>query len=544
VGCGIDYSIYFLSYSDTARLSDVGCRMSEPNQEPSGSDIRHPTSDIARALKALSRPLIAGAATSIVGFAAVAFSSVHALRDFAILGSLGLTLCLAGVLWVLPALLNLIGRLPRFASPSPRLPSLTAPLTSPHLCIAICLLALLAAGIAVGLRPPRFETNLNVMHPMPNPPLETERDIGEKFGASDTLLLYIEAHTSDELVRRAHQAARAIDPLRADLSISGVFGLSTLLPDPQQIPARRAALANISADQVLADFDTAVADSSFDPAAFTDYKTFLRRLLTANQPPTLDSLTAAPQLATMLTSRDSAHPAALTIITLAPQHGTGEELTLQDARTRDTTVTTLRTALQGLEGVTLTGLPIIGYDIEHAVRRDLPIIIAAAAFIVLLILIPTFRSWRLAALSCIPVVFGIAVLLGYMAAAGEHFNLANIVAIPLLIGVGEDYGIFLVSMAGAQAKNGQLGDAAPNLPFANLRFAHLPLAPAFHAILLTSSASIIGFGSLAFTSVPAVQSMGRVVAVGIAACVIGALFLLAPILTPPPSGPDKPPRRR
>jgi len=42
-------------------------------------------------------------------------------------------------------------------------------------------------------------------------------------------------------------------------------------------------------------------------------------------------------------------------------------------------------------------------------------------------------------------------------------------------------------------------------------------------------ATIVGFGSLMWTRVPAVQSLGFAVAVGIGACLACVLFLLTPI---------------
>ena len=52
------------------------------------------------------------------------------------------------------------------------------------------------------------------------------------------------------------------------------------------------------------------------------------------------------------------------------------------------------------------------------------------------------------------------------------------------------------------------------------------LAPVCHAVTICALATIIGFGSLAWTSVPAVRSLGFAVAVGIGACLFAALFLV------------------
>jgi predicted RND superfamily exporter protein len=507
VGCGVDYSIYFLSYYETARLTG------------SGSEIRHPTSHIEDALRSLAVPLTAAAATSIVGFAAVAFSSVRALQDFAVLGALGLTLSLAGVLWVLPAMLGVSSRIGRIAGTGPRIQIggiIRSICARPTFWVSACMLMCLGAGAAAALHPLAFETNLNVMHPSPNAPLETQLKIGEKFGSADTMLIYIEAATPEELVAKSYRVHKALaSPAIADVGVTGYFGLPTLLPDPSIAQARSAELAKLNIDHILADFDAAVAASSFDAAAFDQFKDFLRHLLATTTAPTLATFAKYPAVASMLTARDASHPAAMSLVNLGAAKGES----VQDARARDAAVTTVRAAIADIPGATLTGLGVIGYEVEHAVRHDLPIIILIASIAVLLILIPSLRSPRDAAMACIPVVFGLVILMGYMGLAGEHLNLANTVAVPLLIGVGIDYGIFLVSMAQQARANNEGREGLLR------RF-----AASFHAILLTATTSIIGFGSLAFTSTPAVASMGRVVAIGIAACVAGALLLLAPLL--------------
>jgi predicted RND superfamily exporter protein len=527
VGCAVDFSIYMLSYYENSRrsIADCGLRIAD-SKFGIKTATRNPQSAIEDALSSLAVPLTAAAATSIVGFAAIAFSSVHALKDFAVLGALGLTLALAGVLWVLPAMLRLSERAGRFASAGPRFHvGRLVQFVDDHsrASIGACLLIAAIAGVFAGQRPPRFETNLNVMHPSPNAPLATQQAIGEKFGAADTMLVYIEAKSPSDLVAASYKVEQALNsPAVTATGITGAMGLPTILPDPTAAPTRKQALAKLDAERILADFDAAVAESSFDPSAFTQFKDFLRSLLTSAPAPTLDTLAKYPDLRTMLTSSSGLE--AITIVTAGSPHPHPVEdehgITPQgahDARVRDAQVETIRGALASIPGATLTGLTVIGYDVEHAVRHDLPIIIAAAAAAVFALLLLSLRSLKDAALACIPVVFGIAVLLGYMSIAGERLNLANTVAVPLLIGVGVDYGIFHVAMARQARHEGREGILR--------RF-----AASTHAILLTATTSIIGFGSLAFTSTPAVQSMGRVVAIGIAACVAGALLLLAPVL--------------
>jgi len=48
--------------------------------------------------------------------------------------------------------------------------------------------------------------------------------------------------------------------------------------------------------------------------------------------------------------------------------------------------------------------------------------------------------------------------------------------------------------------------------------------------MMTTLTTLLGFGTLAFTSTPAIRSLGLLVAIGMTACLSGAFLLLAPIL--------------
>jgi len=129
-----------------------------------------------------------------------------------------------------------------------------------------------------------------------------------------------------------------------------------------------------------------------------------------------------------------------------------------------------------------------------------------------------FRSLPDALLAMLPTLFGLVLLFSAMRIAGQKLNMINLVAIPLLIGIDVDYGVFLVSLA--RVKNARQSTRAQLID---------RLAPVCHAVVMCALATMIGFGSLAWTSVPAVRSLGFAVAVGIAACLFSVLFLVTPI---------------
>jgi predicted RND superfamily exporter protein/lauroyl/myristoyl acyltransferase len=101
------------------------------------------------------------------------------------------------------------------------------------------------------------------------------------------------------------------------------------------------------------------------------------------------------------------------------------------------------------------------------------------------------------------------VLLTVMALAGWSWNLLNLMAVPLILGTGVDYSIF---MQLALRRHG--GDLV------------LVQRSIGRALLLCGGTAIAGFSSLAWSSNPGMASLGKVCAVGIGANMIISVFLL------------------
>jgi predicted RND superfamily exporter protein/lauroyl/myristoyl acyltransferase len=101
------------------------------------------------------------------------------------------------------------------------------------------------------------------------------------------------------------------------------------------------------------------------------------------------------------------------------------------------------------------------------------------------------------------------VLLTVMAVAGWSWNLLNLMAVPLILGTGVDYSIF---MQLALRRHG--GDLV------------LVRRSIGRALLLCGGTAVAGFSSLAWSSNPGMASLGKVCAVGIGANMIISVFLL------------------
>ena len=496
-GMGIDYSVLILTRYLSIR---------------SGTDDRRQA--LAQTLTEIGGGLFAAWITSVAGFLATGFSTVKALRDFSIVGTLGLTGSFLAAVFVLPAILQLLphakGRIP----PSPRLPAqrlLEFLQRRRRACLTISgmfLLTCLIVSALSGNRLFRPESDLTVMHPRPNPPLDAEAEITRRFGAGPgDILIVLDADDSTKLLTLAHEVHRRLtSPQALAGGIAGTYGIETWLPDPAVVAARRAAMTPEMPDRVVADLHRALADSMFNPESFSGYESFLRRALSAPPAPNLATLQKYPGLARSLLPAERASEAsavereAVSLVFLTHQP--------QDRASRDAAINAARSALAGLDGVTLTGVAVVGHDAENAVFTELPRLLLIACLLVAGYLLIHFRSPRDMALSLLPGLFGLAGLAALIGLAGVRLNTANLVALPLLIGIDVDYGIYLVTLARRREA----------------------IASAAHAVLVCAASMVAGYGSLVFTSVPAIRSLGVVVAGGVIACVAGAMFCLVPIL--------------
>ncbi len=491
-GMGIDYPVLYLPHYAAARAVGLS-----------------PADAVRRTTAALLAPLSAACATSLFGFAAVALSSVPALRDFAVVGMMGLAGAGVAAVTVLPAALVLLDRGGRLAEPRVSVaPVLTW--AGGHRgglargWVGILCLATVAIAVVPGPLLP-FETDLTAMHPKPNPPLDAAARIAARMGSDPgSMSVYLHAATAEELVRTAYAVdARLTAPAVRQAGVVGTIGLASLLPDPAAVAGRRFAPAEV--DRVLADFRSAVAETSFDPAAFAGYEAFLRFVLGGPRAPSLADLTGYPRLAEAVLSRDEMagrfRPGDFEAVTLLRV-----DRPLTDRAAREAAVGAVRSALAGVPGATLTGLGVAGLAAESAVARDLPRLVGVVVGLNGLYLLGHFRSWRRAGLALLPALISLTCRLALARATHLEWNLINLVALPLLIGIDVDYGIYLVSLARNR------------------------VATSGHSVVVSAVGNMVGFASLVTTAVPAVRSLGWAVSVGVGLCLVGTLFLLVPLL--------------
>lgn len=162
-----------------------------------------------------------------------------------------------------------------------------------------------------------------------------------------------------------------------------------------------------------------------------------------------------------------------------------------------------------------TGEPVMVYE-SLTVLRDsyLRAFVYAFAGIAGILLI-NFKSVRFALIGVLPLASGLLLMVGGMWLAGVSFNSANIIVLPLILGVGIDSAIYIINRY-------RQGNESP---------AQVAVSSAGTGVFLNALTILFSFGALMVAHHQGVFSIGAVMSLGMVASVAVFLVFLPALLT-------------
>jgi predicted RND superfamily exporter protein len=161
-----------------------------------------------------------------------------------------------------------------------------------------------------------------------------------------------------------------------------------------------------------------------------------------------------------------------------------------------------------------TGFPIVFHGHSRRITEGFYLSVVVGLSLVLLLLILDYRNIRDASLASLPLALGVVWMMGFMRLLGISFNFANLVAVPLIIGVGIDNGVHVIHRVRLEGVDGM----------------GVVLRHTARAILIASLTTMIGFGSLALASHRGLASLGTVLLLGVGSCLVTSVIVLPNIL--------------
>lgn len=159
-----------------------------------------------------------------------------------------------------------------------------------------------------------------------------------------------------------------------------------------------------------------------------------------------------------------------------------------------------------------TGTPRGLYEFIDILQRGY---IKAALWALLVIAVMVYvdlRGGLATALTLMPIIVGTVWMVGAMAAFGLKFNPANILTLPLMVGIGVAYGIYIVRRYREDGEATFYGKSTGR------------------AVMLSALTAVIAFASLLIGAHRGIRSLGLVMSIGVVGCLLASLALLPALL--------------
>ncbi|BEU20614.1 MMPL family transporter [Paraburkholderia sp. 22B1P] len=438
------------------------------------------------------RPALSVAlATSLLGYAILAWVPFPALKQIACFAIVGICTAFASVLWLLPVLLV---KGPKHAQ---RRLFLRAAVLLERWHGAIGgRRAWIVAGVLVLIAIPGWLrlTSDDDIHLLiqRDPALVAQEDqVRNAIGVDNTAQFFVVRGSSQETVlQRAEALGAKLDALSGAQAVNGWQSVTQFVPSAQ----RQADTRNVLAQHVFN--DPAALRSMLLQAGFRDEvaDAWLASYAKSNAAPlTVERWLAAPWSQPYrhlwLGAVDQGYAAIVIPQRVTPQN-----------------VAALIDAAHSVDGVVFVDKAASVSKLFGAYRIDSGIWLAGALLLVLILLMVRYTP-RGGIATTLPVLLAIGVTLAAFGYARVPLNLFNCLALMLVLGVGANYAVFL--------REGCLRD-------------HADLGAVWTGVLLSAATTLLSFGMLGLSAMPALKSFGATLALGILVSV-----LLAPIGMPP-----------
>jgi hypothetical protein len=160
----------------------------------------------------------------------------------------------------------------------------------------------------------------------------------------------------------------------------------------------------------------------------------------------------------------------------------------------------------------VTGTPVQLYEYTELLKNSYQEAALYALGAIVILLFIHFRNPVCVALALLPVALGTLWLVGWMGWQGVPFNPANIMTLPLVIGVGVTNGIHILNRFAEEQNPSILAKSTGK------------------AVLLSALTTIAGFGSLIPAKHQGIASLGMVMVIGTATCMTAGLTFLPTLL--------------
>ncbi len=504
IGEAVDYAIYlFVQYTPTSIATSIAT--ASASSSTGNEKGAQPTHSFASSFWPTIR---LGVLTSIVGFSTLLLSGFTGLAQLGLFSIVGIVVAAITTRYILPALLP-----KNFSVKQPKKlgPFLAA---AAHSLGGLKLLAVVITVIALAVlllrRDNLWSLELGGLSPVPEAAQKLDADLRADMGAPDAgMLVVVKGSSSETALQLSEDVAARLEPLVSQGQLGGFQAPSTYLPSQRTQSARQASLP----DDAELRRRTAIAldGSPLRPERLEEFFLDVARAKTSPllTRASLQGTSLSLGVDSLLTQSTKPPGEWTALIALQPLTQVGVVQPLK--------ADVIQAALADLSdsakpSVFLVELGNEAKNIYKAYLRE-AIFLSAAGFVAIIgLLFFALRSWRRVVRIVLPLLASTAMVAAAVATVKGNLTLLHLVGLLLVIAIGSNYALFF-------DQRSRISPSASASSDENM------LSSLFFANLTT----VLGFGLLAFSSVPVMSAIGLTVGTGtFLALVLSAIFAVRP----------------
>ena len=161
-----------------------------------------------------------------------------------------------------------------------------------------------------------------------------------------------------------------------------------------------------------------------------------------------------------------------------------------------------------------TGMPPVMKELIRLIGNDGKNAALLTIIVVFLLLWADFGSIKYSIIAMVPLVAGFIWMVGLMRLTGMQLTIVNVMGLPMIIGIGIDYGVHVVHRWRTE------GTGKLNKVFASTG----------KAVFLSAITTMLAFGSLIFSIYRGFGSLGAAMFIGVGVCFLSTVIILSGII--------------
>lgn len=463
-----------------------------------------------------------GALSTAFVFAVLMITKFRGLYELGFIGGVGILILFVAVLILMPAeiklrerkqakgnylqslLSRMLGLLSRFVLRHPKY------ITTGSIFITVFMIAVLFGAIpsqdkGIGVT---FDDNIENVRSKNDVDVKIIKRLQEKFGSHfKPISVVCSANSDDALIGKLRLLNDKMDDLVAKGVVKEYNSLLRYLPSVEHQQANLQKIGNLDVESILFKIRLEMSKQGLRMNYFRLDR--LRKMLTVTEPITIHSF-QNEGFGDIMKHYYVEKNGIKKVVTQVELTGPTYDINIVNDFIEDVDTD----PKLAKESIIITGIRVVTAEFLTLVKKDFFVGVTASLLVVLLLVVIKYWNFRAVMVCMVPLTFSILCIMGAMRLMGIKINFVNMISVPLLIGSGVDYGIYIISR--------YLEDQRHDV-FAAIH-------ETGQSMFLSSLTTVIGFGSLIFVDNQGLTSLGYMCSVGIIICAVSSVIVLPAML--------------